>query len=56
MTGFQRPDRQRSLQLRRTVPRGLRDGAYLTIQFTGYRPAQIRGSQIGKEVLVVSRL
>ena len=38
-------------QLEETLPPELREGGYLTIQFTGYLPAQIRGAQIGKEVL-----
>jgi hypothetical protein len=40
-----------SWQLRETLPPELRQGGYLTIQFTGYLPAQIRGAQIAKEVL-----
>lgn len=38
-------------QLRATLPPEVREGGYLTIQFTGYRPARIRGGQIAKEVL-----
>jgi hypothetical protein len=40
-----------SWRLRATLPPELREGGYLTIQFTGYRPARIRGGQIAKEVL-----
>ncbi len=38
-------------QLEETLPPGLREGGYLTLQFTGYLPAHIRGAQIAKEVL-----
>ena len=38
-------------QLRETLPPEFREGGHLTIQFTGYRPAQIRGAQFDKEVL-----
>ena len=38
-------------QLEETLPPALREGGYLTIQFTGYLPGQIRGAQIAKEVL-----
>ncbi len=50
---FPRPHCERSLAAERdeTPPPGLREGGYLTIQFTGYLPAHIRGAQIAKEVL-----
>lgn len=38
-------------QLEETLPPGLRQGGYLTMQFTGYLPAHIRGAQIAKELL-----
>ncbi|MDQ3769758.1 MAG: hypothetical protein M3370_09860, partial [Actinomycetota bacterium] len=38
-------------RLEETLPPGLHQGGYLTIQFTGYLPAHIRGAQIAKEVL-----
>ncbi len=38
-------------QLRATLPPALREGGYLTIAFTGYRPARIRGAQTDREVL-----
>ena len=38
-------------QLEEMLPPGLREGGYLTIQFTGYLPAHLRGAQVAKEVL-----
>lgn len=38
-------------RLRAILPPEVREGGYMTIQFTGYRPARIRGAQIAKRVL-----
>lgn len=48
---FRAPVRNGTWRLEETLPPGLREGGYLTIQFTGYLPAHLRGAQIAKEVL-----